>query len=158
MFQIVKRLKAASGEESRRAIVVNRDNVNFVEGEQMQRIKFKYCRETYCEYSDKLGKLALRYNANSDSDDEKSFAYFQRAVFKMCRMIYSDHIDAGANQINLSAETRQELMQLFHGDADESRFESFEDFMYVFDTALIEIYTLIIGIYNYRFKKWLQEN
>merc|ERR1712156_737504 len=79
------------------------------------------------------------------------FLYYRQALFRMYCYIFEEFIgETSEHQVNLSAETSEELVALFgNGMEDQSvidRFRRFEDFMFIFDTALIEIYQLAFGI------------
>ena len=155
-------------------------DMSYVASERIKRMKFEYLGNLYYDLNDKIEQLAVKYNQNERAQDGAhkkneqkgamdgdtprghDFAYYKRALFRMTLYLYDEHIGySSSNQVNVSSQTAMELKAIFgRGRDDEatiSRFRRFEDFMYVFDAAFLEIYQLTVGIYGHRFQGWLKE-
>ena len=58
--------------------------------------------------------------------------------------------------ITISAETRCELVLLLSNDQYIEKFETFDDFLKLIDGTMTEIYQLMLSMYHYQFKKYIQ--
>ena len=77
-------------------------------------------------------------------------------------MIIMLHFAFHTIQVNLSHEVHSVLVGVLGGDDmnDEQiikKFESYEDFLRLFDGAVIEAYRLMVNVYGYRFRKYVKD-
>ena len=163
LYQIIKKYKTTNdlqrGSMNRPSKNLETVYNHYLTNKKMKRCKFEYLNAIYFSFQDKINRLSMKYNKGSNISDIGTFYYYKKALFRVYKVIYDEYIENGSrSQINVSAETREELAAIFLDENAMNRFNTFEDFMYVFDPALIEIYTLVFGIFSYRFKKWAKIN
>ena len=120
----------------------------------VQRVKFEYLRNIYLEYNGKIDEWS---NRSKQEYKKGSFDYYKVAIYDLCKEIYDEYISQSAlQQVNLSYEVRSSLTFLFQ-DVDKvniDKFVTFDDYMTVFDGALVEIYLLLLSLYSYKFKSY----
>eukprot|EP01083_Nonionella_stella_P077447 211520_1 len=152
LYAIVKSFKVTEQREAQA------ENVQREHRREMKRNKFTYLSASYAEYQRKIIKWSMKYNRRNNEIEIGCVEYYKKALFKVHHSIYTTYVQSDAeHEVNLSAEIRMELTDIFEDLNALGRFKSFDDFMHVFDEALIEIYRLVFGIYSYRFNKWCKE-
>lgn len=133
----------------------NNGTNNTKTSKRMHRIKFKYS-SLYKEYKQRI-KTSLK--TNDDNDNKKlinSFENHKQSLFLISKEIYCEFIETGSeHQINLSFETRSSLENLLSNDDNLDKFLNYDDFMNLFNECLAEIYVLMISMYQYKFKSFV---
>ena len=124
------------------------------------RNKFEYSVEIYFEIHKKIDKFNEKYGKNAEMlGTIGSIGYYKKILYKLYRDIYREFVKIGSKyEINISAEIRNELIYLFDDTKNIEKFETFDDFLYIYDKALIQVYAMLFSIYNYQFKQILKNS
>lgn len=111
----------------------------------LRRMDFSYLEDLQNEYENKIGKMKGR-----EFDD-----YNRNVLYDIAKVIYDEYIDEDAiNEINISSECRGSLEFIFKDKTHLEKLQSYSDFANIFDAAAIEIYRLIMSMYNYTFEDY----
>ena len=103
---------------------------------------FKYLKTMHRDFRKEIG-------------DKTKFEDVKENIYVLYRSIMHEYVEDGSeNEINISWETRNELIVLFGDDECVNKFESFDDFLNIFDKAMEEVYQLMFAMYQYRFKQF----
>ena len=124
----------------------------------LQRSKFEYSVELYFEFHKKIDRFNEKHRKNAEMMGIiGTVGYYKKILWKLHRDIYKEFVKNGSKyEINISSEIRSELVFLFGDNKNMYKFDTFDDFLSVFDNALIQVYEMIFSIYNYQFKKYLK--
>eukprot|EP01084_Bolivina_argentea_P187859 323509_1 len=119
-----------------------------VEDAVMHRLEFRYLTSIYERYQQIVG------------DDERcDIDKYKKALFDICQEIYDEFISCFAEtQLNLGSGVQERLELILGGVRGDGmvQFKSYDDFMTLFDGALIETYGLMISAYLFQFKKYVR--
>eukprot|EP01084_Bolivina_argentea_P279515 477864_1 len=125
--------------------------VHVAERVNIARIKFAYLTDLYSKYETKL-------KVDSSNFDNVLFDDYRDLLYEICCGIYNDYIENGAEyEINISNDTKTTLRYLCSNENKGEKFKSFNDFLSLFDEALMEIYRLLFSIYSYRFVEYVEK-
>eukprot|EP01084_Bolivina_argentea_P157055 273688_1 len=110
------------------------------------RNKFEFLSSIYAQYE-------LRINVNGD---EIKFEDIQIRLYNIQQDIYKEFIATGSvNQVNLPCKIRDTLSVVMVNDENVKKFNSYDDFLHLYDDAIINIYQLIQSMYQYKFKEYV---
>ena len=113
-------------------------------------MKFEFLDKIYKEYTDITDEI------KSDSFDKTTCD----ALLLICKKIYKECIaDDGEYQINIPYNVRGDLDNKFKTeDNGKQTFESYDEFLNLFNDAVNDIWDLLQNVYRFKFKSFLQQN
>eukprot|EP01084_Bolivina_argentea_P211378 359578_1 len=118
-------------------------------GKKITRLKFQYLHPTHNGLRLQISKICAKMEFDSEARD---------MLYTICKSIYDEFIRPGSlNEINISFESRQIYQFLFEEQENKNKFMCYEDFAFVFDNAMVEIYKLLVSMYSYSFGKYLKQ-
>ena len=120
------------------------------ESSMKYRNKFEHLSSIYTHYQSQIG----------DMDASKvQFEDLKLKLFNIYQEICDEFIKTGSvNEINIPFEMRQHLLLSLENEESVNNFQSFDDFLHLFDAAIDEIYRLLCTMYNYQFSAWNYTN
>eukprot|EP01084_Bolivina_argentea_P305198 527227_1 len=123
--------------------------------QQRIRLKFVYIKSMYAQYQKIINKEINKEEDNKSND----FETLKKSFNKIYVNIFEEFIQNGAiNEINISFETRNALSFVLKESVNMGKLVSFNDYLYLFDDAFIEIYQLLSSMYTFQFKKYVQSH
>eukprot|EP01084_Bolivina_argentea_P122519 217094_1 len=121
---------------------------NDVEPRLHPRNKFEFLTSLYVRYESLI---------EGNDGDAVEFDELRCTLHQMQQEIYDEFISDGAhNQINISYDTKQRLVHLLGSNANVNVFQSLNDFLHIFDDAVLEIFKLLSSMYSYQFRAFLR--
>ena len=116
---------------------------------------FEYLSAIYMKYNKKLGIKSK--NMSNTNGVILSYEELKDKLFKIHQEIYYEFVATDSiNQINISFENRASLELLLKNESHCDKFKSFDDFYHLYDGAIVEVFQLILSMYHYKFKKYVQ--
>ena len=116
----------------------------------IERVKFIYLENIYKDYKNKIEEWGEK-----NIYEEDSFESYHKAIHGLCIELYNEFISTTAFQpVNISYEQRKELESLIKDESTMNKFESYNDYLHIFDDSLVEIYSLLISSYSFKFKQY----
>eukprot|EP01084_Bolivina_argentea_P162352 282563_1 len=111
-------------------------------------IKFTFLDKIYTEYNNIINKY--------DQQDEKQV---RNAIWSICFDIYNEFIqDEAINQVNIPYNARIKLDRIFKTNENMNKYESYHQFVSIFDKSVSEIWRLLSGMYGFKFVQYLQQH
>eukprot|EP01084_Bolivina_argentea_P224762 380001_1 len=111
-------------------------------------LTFSYLDTIYNEYQNILMKV----------DQSNDFELVRPYLWIIARKIYHTYIIENSEyQINISFGDRQELHGVLAIDSNVEKFKSFDDFLNLYHSALMEIWMLMNSCYRYSFKSYVEK-
>eukprot|EP01083_Nonionella_stella_P086495 240344_1 len=127
------------------------DSKEVVHRNTVHRNRLEYLTAIYEHYEGRIQKHKKPMNTLSFED--------LRPIFhRMQNEIYEEFVEDGAmHQINISYTTQKHLAFVLREDKENmDKFQTFDDFLHLYDSAIREIFQLLTSMYTYRFKAFVE--
>ena len=117
--------------------------------QRVYKLKFEYLEQLHKEL-DLLLENSVKSTENITFEDVKD------CLWLLCKNIYFQFIESNApNQVNISFDNQRKLQYVLR-DNNKDKFESFDDFLYLYHDAMAETWRLMESCYSFNFKSYLR--
>eukprot|EP01084_Bolivina_argentea_P179424 310040_1 len=126
----------------------NAETSDVYAGKSGYRNKFEFLSLIYAQYESKISGI---------NEKQLEFDDIKLNLYNIEQEIFEEFIKPGSPmEINLPFFIKRKLITIFENDEKVNQFQSFDDFLHLFDDAIINIYQLITSMYQYKFVEYVK--